>query len=99
LYKPAYANRSKLTVEEMMFRLDELEQLLQFPRVDGHAGKAGGLAMYIARSAPSGHIANLAMQVMSAASELREGNEAQTRAAFNTALTELRLALRQAKDS
>jgi hypothetical protein len=94
-----YANRSKLTVEEMMLRLDELQQLLQFPTVDGHAEKAGGLAMYIARSAPSGHIAKLAMQMMSAASELRERNNGEMRPAFDTALTDLRLALQQAQNS
>jgi hypothetical protein len=94
-----YPNRSKLTVEEMMFRLDELEQLLQLPKVDGHAEKADGLAMYIARSAPSGHIANLAMQMMSAATELREGYTGEMRHAFDTTLTSLRLALHQAKNN
>jgi hypothetical protein len=33
--------------------------------VDGHLKMAEGLAMYIARSAPNGQIANLAMQVIS----------------------------------
>jgi hypothetical protein len=48
-----------------MLRLQELEGLLRDPAADGKLGKAQALTMYIARSAPNGRIANLAMQAMS----------------------------------
>jgi hypothetical protein len=48
-----------------MLRLQELEGLLRDPAADGKLDKAQALTMYIARSAPNGRIANLAMQAMS----------------------------------
>lgn len=57
---------------EGLAELDELEQLLQFPRVPGHIARANDIALAIARRAPRGHIAALAMRVLSEAHALRE---------------------------
>lgn len=66
-----YANRAKLAPNELMVRLSELEALRRVPMTSGKLELAEGLVMYIARSAPSGQIANLSMQVMSALNEIR----------------------------
>jgi hypothetical protein len=54
---------------------------------------AEALAMYIARSAPSGQIANLAMQVMSDLIQIRSNLEAG--ASIEKTLSQLRTALRE----
>jgi hypothetical protein len=87
-----YFNRRKLTGSELVLRLDELETIIQSPGGNGHLEKAEALAMYIARSAPSGRIANLAMQLMSAAAELRLSG--QPNGSLEKTLSELRTALR-----
>ena len=84
----------RLTANELMLRLTELEALMQAPMVDGHLKMAEGLAMYIARSAPSGQIANLAMQVMSDLIEVRTRPEAD--GSIQKTLSQLRTALREA---
>jgi hypothetical protein len=66
-----YANRKCLTVHELTLRLNELESVVRAPRTADCLKVAEGLAMYIARSAPSGQIANLAMLVMSDLVEIR----------------------------
>jgi hypothetical protein len=78
-----------------MLKLDELETALQSPSVNGNLVKAEMLAVHIARSAPSGSIANLAMQVMSGAIRLRVGSSAD--ASLAKTLTELRIALQAAQ--
>ena len=67
---------------------------MQAPMVDGHLKMAEGLAMYIARSAPSGQIANLAMQVMSDLSQIPSKPEAS--GSIKETLSQLRTALREA---
>jgi hypothetical protein len=54
------------------------------------------LAMYIARSAPNGAIANLAMQVMSAAVHLHNGNPQVANDTLKAALSQLQIALSEA---
>ena len=77
-----YANRKNLTAQELALRLNELESAVRAPRTGDRLKAAEGLAMYIARSAPSGQIANLAMLVISDLVEVRAkpdnpgGNEA-----------------------
>lgn len=66
-----YANRAKLAPNELMVRLSELEALMRAPMTNGNLELCEGLVMYIARSAPNGQIANLAMQVMSTLIQLR----------------------------
>jgi hypothetical protein len=61
-----YANRTRLEHRELLLRVSELEQLTLVQDSAFELKKAEAVAMYIARSAPTGHIANLAMQAMSA---------------------------------
>ncbi|MDQ5849216.1 MAG: hypothetical protein M3544_09660 [Pseudomonadota bacterium] len=77
-----------------MLKLDELETALQSPIV---TGKAEMLAVSIARSAPSGPIANLAMQVMSAAIDRRAGSARDADGSLAKTLSELRTALKAAQ--
>lgn len=84
-----YANRAQPTPEELIVRFDELELAIG---PEGNPAKAEALAMYIARNVRSGPTANLAMQVMSAATELRNGNQ-RDREALERTLTQLRSAL------
>jgi hypothetical protein len=82
----------------LLARLKEMEELLQFPGVPGHVARATQLAMSIAREAPHGRIANLAMRVISEAQAMREGPLPlkPDRTRLNTALWRLRLALQEA---
>jgi acid phosphatase family membrane protein YuiD len=89
-----YANRARLTADELMLRFSELEALSRGPMVDGHLGMAEGLAMYIARSAPNGQVANLAMQVMSDLIQIR--NKSGVDASLQNTLSQLRTALTEA---
>lgn len=91
---PVYPNRRKLTGGELVLRLDELETIIQSPGANGHLEKAEALAMYIARGAPSGPIANLAMQLMSAAAELRRSGQPNGNGSLEKTLSELRTAFK-----
>jgi hypothetical protein len=77
-----------------MLRLDELEAAINSPIAEDNLYKAEALAMYIARSAPNGPVANLAMQVMSAAIDLRSGNPSQVNGNLKDVLSQLRSALK-----
>jgi hypothetical protein len=58
-------------------QLTELESLLRVPLIEPHVEKASSLAVAIARHAPHGRVANLAMQLLSAVHEAtREGEDA-----------------------
>ena len=89
-----YANRARLTAGELMLRFSELEALTRAPMADGNLKMAEGLAMYVARSAPNGQIANLAMQVMSELIQIRSQPEAD--GSLEKALSQLETALRGA---
>jgi hypothetical protein len=52
--------RGQPGIQELFSSLKEMEELLRFPSVGSHVDRANALAMGIARSAPSGRIANLA---------------------------------------
>lgn len=95
--RAVYANRARFTPDELVLRLDELEAALQSPIVNGDLVKAEMLAVYIARSAPSGPIANLAMQVMSAAIHLRNGTPQDANGSLAKTLSELRIAIKAAQ--
>jgi hypothetical protein len=71
-----YANRTRLTNQELLLRLAELEAIMASPDQDADLEKAQALAMYIARSASNGRVANLAMQAMSAVKDLQRAREA-----------------------
>lgn len=80
-----------------MRRLDELEASIRSPNLNGNLVKAEMLAVCIARSAPSGSIANLAMQVMSAAIHLRKGTAPDANDSLAKTLPELRSAIEAAQ--
>ena len=66
-----YANRTTLTGQELLLRLDELEEIVGSPEEPGNLEKAERLAIYIASSASNRRIADLAMQATSAIIDLR----------------------------
>jgi len=83
---------------ELLAQLKEAEELLRFPSVAGHVDRGTELLMSIARSAPGGGVANLAMQAISEANALRPSALplAADYGKLNTILWRLRLALQQA---
>ena len=60
---------------ELRERLGEVEHLIEPPLVSAQADKANSHIVFIARNAPQGIIANLAMQLMSAVPESRESEK------------------------
>jgi hypothetical protein len=80
-----------------MRRLDELEAAIQSPNLNGSLVKAEMLAVHIARNAPTGPIANLAMQVMSAAIQIRKGTARDANDSLAKTLPELRSAIEAAQ--
>lgn len=94
-----YSNRARLTPSELMLRLDELDAVIRLPKANGSLDKAAALAMYIARSAPNGHVANLAMQVLSAALQLQINDQPLADGSLIKTLSQLRTALQKAKVS
>jgi hypothetical protein len=76
--------------------LAEIERLLRPPLVPAQIERANRLAVNIARSAPHGRIANLAMQLMSAVHEASRGNGADE-ARVDLAMARLRAALSEAE--
>ena len=78
-------------MDELRAQLGEIEALLDSPLLPAHADHANRLTIAIARHAPDGKLANLAMQLMSAVQDGRQsGNEqnvrvmlARLRAAFD----------------
>ena len=91
-----YANRKSLTPTELIVRFEELEAVLHAPAAQDSVDKAQALAMYIARSAPNGAIANLAMQVMSAAVHLHNGSPQVANDTLKATLSQLQIALSEA---
>jgi hypothetical protein len=83
--------------EQFLGWLKELEELLQFPTVQGHVEAATRLATAIARSSDDGRIANLAMRVLSEVNALRNTvlPLKPDRANLNKVLWHLRLAVEQ----
>ena len=67
----------RVDVDDLLSRLREIEELLQFPGVAGHVERAEKLAISIARSARTGAIAQLAMQAVSEAHALKASVGAQ----------------------
>jgi hypothetical protein len=68
-----YAKRIRLTNKELLLRLAEFEAIVAAP--DADLEKAEALAMYIARSATNGRVANLAMQAMSAVKDVQRARD------------------------
>lgn len=86
-------------LNQLLASVKEMEELLQFPTVAGHLEKANKLALFIARNAPDGRIANLAMRVISEATALRSSSLPlkADRTKLNQTLWHLRLAVQEAQ--
>ena len=80
---------------DLLSRVKEIEELLHFPGVAGHADRAKALAISIARSGQVGGIADFAMQLVSAVDQFTHngGDDGE----INESLRRLRLALQEAK--
>ena len=91
-----YANRGNLTRNELLLRFNELEAVIRSPVAEANLDKAAALAMYIARSARDGPIANLAMQAMSAI-HLQKSGRRPDDGSLEKILSQLRTALKEAK--
>jgi hypothetical protein len=87
--------------DDLLRRLKEMEELLQFPGVAGHVVRATKLAISIAREAPPGPVANLAMRVISEAEAMRAPKLPlrPDRTKLNGALWRLRLAVQELKSA
>jgi hypothetical protein len=89
---------AKADLQDLLSRLKEMDELLQFPGVAGHIERATALGISIARSAGNGSVANIAMQVVSEASAVRASPLPlkMDYAKLNELLARLRLLLEQA---
>lgn len=74
----------------LLQQVAELESLLRLPLIEPQVEKASRLALAIARHAPQGRVANLAMQLLSAVYEVKGEGDAQR---VDAALARLRAAL------
>ena len=89
---------SNSDIDRLLSRLKELEELLTFPSVPGHMEKASELALSLARNAPNGNIANLAMKLLSEITIRRRGGGITTgEADVGNLMTHLRTALLDAR--
>jgi hypothetical protein len=91
----------KQDLDDLLSRVKEIEELLRFPSVEGHIGRATKLATSIARHAPRGPIAHIAMHVISEANALRRSPLplAASSARLDDVLQRLRHALQDARDA
>ena len=95
--EPAPASAAPaVTVQTLFERLDRIERDLTPPLLPAQVDNAKGAAVFIARHAPHGRVANLAMQLMSALHEAR-GTE-DVPGGFRMALARLRAALGEAEN-
>ncbi|HEX6158406.1 MAG TPA: hypothetical protein VFZ54_20440, partial [Burkholderiales bacterium] len=78
----------------LLARLAELERLLTPPLLPAQIEQARSAALFIARHAPHGRVANLAMQLMSALHEPRDAED-EAPGGYRMALARLRAALEQ----
>lgn len=81
-------------LQALLARLAELEHLLTPPVLPAQIEQARSAALFIARHAPHGRVANLAMQLMSALHEPRDAED-EAPGGFRMALARLRAALEQ----
>lgn len=77
--------------EMLLARLGEIEALLKAPLLDQQVDRAKASAIWIARNAPHGRIANLAMQLISALQDTREADDVP--GGYRMTLARLRAAL------
>jgi hypothetical protein len=91
----------KADLNRLLAGVREMEELLTFPTVPGHVEKANKLALLIARNAPSGAIADLAMRVISETNALQSSALPlkADRTKLNQTLRRLRLGLQVVKSA
>jgi hypothetical protein len=89
---PAAAEPAPAERVDPLVQLREIERLLKVPLVAPQVSRANSLAVALARSAPQGRIANLAMQLVSAVHEARD-EQTQDAERLTMALARLRDAL------
>ena len=92
---PATADKPALrdSVDGLRTHFAELEEMLKPPLLPAQVERAKAAAVWIARHAPHGQVANLAMQLMSALHETRGMDEIP--GGFRMALARLRAALEE----
>ena len=94
---PAAATAEKpalnANTEALRARFAEVEEMLKPPLLPAQVERARAAAVWIARHAPQGRVANLAMQLMSALHETRGTDEIP--GGFRMALARLRAAIEQ----
>jgi hypothetical protein len=83
------------SAEALRARFAEVDRLLTPPLLPEQVDQAKAAAVWIARHAPHGRVANLAMQLMSALHETRGSDE--TPGGYRMALARLRAALEEAR--
>ena len=81
---------------DLRVKIAEVEQLLREPIVPAQAERANALLVAIARDARQGQIANLAMRLMSAVHEARDGAETDARQ-IGVMLARLRTVIEEAR--
>jgi len=89
---PAAVRKIASAPDALLERVSEIERLLQPPLLAAQIERAKSAAVFIARRAPDGRIANLAMQLMSTLHEPRD-TEDEAPGGFRMALARLRAAL------
>ena len=90
--RPAAAEKqAEVDREMLMQQLAQLENLLQSPLIAEHVDRAKQAALFIARHAPHGRVANLAMQLMSALHDARAAEDVP--GGYRMSLARLRAAL------
>lgn len=87
------AQMNNTDFDDLLSRVQEIEELLQFPSLSEHIERANGLAVSVARRAPS-LIPHLAMLVADAVNEIRQNpKDSEARGRLTGAVTKLREAL------
>jgi hypothetical protein len=87
----------KTDFDDLLSRVKEIDELLQFPSLSGHIERANRLAVSIARSAP-GPLPNLAMLVSNAANDIRQKtNDREAHDRVREAIARLRAAIEDKK--
>lgn len=76
-HNPEVTAQPSRALEELRVQMAELEALLDSPLLPAQAEQANGITIAMARHAPDGRIANLAMQLMSAVHEGRRSGDEQ----------------------
>jgi hypothetical protein len=84
-------------IEALRARFAEVDRLLTPPLLPAQVDRAKAAAVWIARHAPHGRVANLAMQLMSALHETRGTEE--IHGGFRMALARLRAALQEIENA